>query len=36
MFEISHREHYDTEFRIIPDLQESVQYWKKALEEADL
>ncbi len=27
-FEISHREHYDTEFRIIQDLKESVKYWK--------
>ena len=28
-FEISHREHYDTEYRIIPDLKESVSYWRK-------
>ena len=29
MFEISHREHYDTEFRIIADLKESVEYWRQ-------
>jgi hypothetical protein len=29
MFEIAHREHYDTEFRIIDDLKESVDYWRK-------
>ena len=29
MFEISHREHWDTEFRIIPDLAESVRYWRQ-------
>ena len=28
-FEISHREHWDTEFRIIQDLKESVEYWRK-------
>lgn len=28
MFEISHREHLDTDFRIIRDLKESVDYWK--------
>lgn len=27
-FEISHREHYDTDFRIIEDLKASVDYWK--------
>ena len=27
-FEISHREHYDTDFRVIQDLQESVAYWR--------
>lgn len=33
-FEISHREHSDTEYRILPDLKESVRYWKQALREA--
>ena len=28
MFEISHREHWDSDFRIIPDLKESVKYWR--------
>ena len=28
-FEISHREHYDTEFRIIEDLKESAKYWRQ-------
>lgn len=28
IFEISHREHYDTDFRIIEDLKASVDYWK--------
>ena len=27
-FEISHREHFDTEYKIIPDLKESVRYWR--------
>ena len=27
-FEISHREHYDTEFTVIQDLKESVEYWR--------
>ena len=30
-FEISHREHHDTEYRIIADLKESVEYWNGAL-----
>ena len=29
MFEISHREHWDTEFRIIQDLAESANYWRR-------
>ena len=29
MFEIGHREHYDTEFKIIDDLKESVKYWRQ-------
>lgn len=29
MFEIGHREHYDTEFKIIDDLRESVRYWRQ-------
>ena len=28
-FEIGHREHYDSEFRIIDDLKESVKYWRQ-------
>lgn len=32
-FEISHREHYDTEFRIVPDLKESVRYWRRFIAE---
>ena len=28
MFEIGHREHYDTEFKIIEDLKESAAYWR--------
>jgi len=31
--EISHREHYDTEFRIIDDLKESVEYWRPYIKE---
>ena len=33
MLEISHREHWDSDFRIIPDLAESVQYWRKWVKE---
>ena len=33
MFEISHREHYDTEFKIINELKESVDYWRKWVKE---
>ena len=32
-FEISHREHSDTEFRIIDDLRESVRYWRQFIQE---
>lgn len=32
-FEISHREHYDTEFKIIPELKESVQYWREFIKD---
>jgi hypothetical protein len=32
-FEISHREHYDTEFRIIDDLAQSVAYWRQFVTE---
>lgn len=28
MFEIGHREHYDTDFRVIEDLKASVDYWR--------
>lgn len=34
--EISHREHYDYERRIIPDLEESVRYWKKYIPTQEL
>lgn len=30
-FEISHREHWDTDFRIIQDLKESVDYWRPVI-----
>ena len=33
MFEIGHREHWDTEFRIISDLKESVDYWREWVKE---
>ena len=29
MFEIGHREHWDTEFKIIKELKESVDYWRE-------
>jgi sugar phosphate isomerase/epimerase len=32
-FEISHREHWDTDFRIIQDLKESVDYWRPVIAE---
>ena len=32
-FEISHREHYDSEFRIVTDLKESVRYWREFVKE---
>lgn len=32
-FEISHREHYDTEFKIIQELKESVDYWRQFIKE---
>jgi D-erythrulose 1-phosphate 3-epimerase len=31
IFEISHREHFDTDFRIIEDLKASVDYWRPYL-----
>jgi len=30
-FEISHREHWDTDYRVIQDLRESVDYWRPVL-----
>ena len=33
MFEISHREHWDTEFKIIPELAQSTKYWRKWITE---
>ncbi len=33
MFEISHREHWDTDFRVIGDLKESVDYWRPYVKE---
>jgi len=35
LFEISHREHHDTDFRIIEDLKKSADYWKEALTNAN-
>lgn len=32
-FEIGHREHWDTDFRVIPDLKESAAYWRKFITE---
>lgn len=32
IFEISHREHRDSDFRIIEDLKESVNYWRQYIE----
>ena len=32
-FEISHREHFDSEFRIIEDLKESARYWRQFVAE---
>jgi len=32
-FEISHREHWDTEFKIIADHKESVAYWREVIKE---
>jgi sugar phosphate isomerase/epimerase len=32
-FEISHREHFDTDFRVIQDLKESVDYWREVIKE---
>ncbi|MHB1153431.1 MAG: sugar phosphate isomerase/epimerase family protein [Eubacteriales bacterium] len=32
-FEISHREHFDSEFKIIGDLKESVKYWRRFIAE---
>ncbi len=28
LFEISHREHWDTDFRVVDDLKASVEYWR--------
>ena len=33
MFEIGHREHWDTEFKIIADLAESTRYWREWVKE---
>jgi sugar phosphate isomerase/epimerase len=30
-FEISHREHSDTDYRVVQDLKESVDYWRKVI-----
>jgi hypothetical protein len=32
-FEISHREHWDSDFKIIPDLKESVDYFRAVIKE---
>lgn len=36
IFEISHREHHDTEYKIIPDLTESANYFRDAIKKAGL
>ena len=33
LLEISHREHHDTDYRVIPDLAESVRYWRQFIKE---
>jgi D-erythrulose 1-phosphate 3-epimerase len=33
VLEISHREHYDSDFRILEDLRQSVDYWRKWIKE---
>jgi len=33
MFEIGHREHFDTDFKIIKDLKESVDYWRNYIKD---
>ncbi len=33
LLEISHREHHDTDYRVIPDLAESVRYWRQWIKE---
>ena len=31
LFEIGHREHHDTDYRVVQDLKESADFWKEAL-----
>jgi len=33
LFEIIHREHYDTDFRVIEDIKTSVDYWREWIKE---
>ena len=33
MFEVSHREHWDTDGLVIPDLKESVEYWRQYIKD---
>ena len=33
VFEISHREHHDTDYRVIEDLKESIDYWRGYIKE---
>jgi len=33
LFEISHRERYPVEYQVIDDLKESIEYWRKYIEE---
>ena len=33
LFEIGHREHWDTDFKVISDLAESVKYWRQWVKE---
>ena len=32
-FEISHREHWDTDNRVVPDLKESAEYWRQYIKD---
>ncbi len=36
LFEIGHREHWDTDFRVIEDLKASVEYWRNELQDYEV